>query len=398
MSNGSTVTQTPPTKLERVLGRVAGDPAGPTVVVMTGIHGNEPSGAAAAQRVLDRLRAQHIEIHGEVVVLAGNLEAQRQGARYIDNDLNRHWTPAGAARVRSTERTPDEPAEEQERRELLEVLSGLVAEARGQVYFLDLHTSSADGAPFLTVGDTLRNRSFAMHLPLPLMLGLEEQVDGSLLEFLNNYGFVTLGVEAGQHDCPLSIDRHEAVLWLAMIAAGVLDAGQVGERQRYRRMLREASRGTPRVMEVRYRHPIDENSDFRMEPGFKSFQQIEKGALLAHDRNGPVLAPQSGQLLLPLYQGKGDDGFFISREVRLFWLRVSALLRRLYLDALIGLLPGVRRHPDDGEVLVVSTRIARAYPLEIFHLFGYRKLRRIGSALVVSRRRYDLTPPAKISL
>jgi len=368
------------------------------MVVMTGIHGNEPSGAASARRVLDRLREQCIEIHGEVVVLAGNLEAQKQGARYIDNDLNRHWTPAGAIRLRSTERSKDEPAEEQERRELLEVLSGVVAEARGQVYFLDLHTSSAAGAPFLTVGDTLRNRSFAMHLPLPLMLGLEEQVDGSLLEYLNNYGFVTLGVEAGQHDCPLSIDRHEAVLWLALIAAGLLSASQVGERQRYRRLLREASRGTPRVMEVRYRHPIDESSEFRMEPGFTSFQQIEKGALLAHDRNGPVHAPEGGQMLLPLYQGKGDDGFFISREVRVFWLRISALLRRLYLGVLIGLLPGVRRHPDGDEVLVVSTRIARVYPLEIFHLFGYRKLRMIGSTLVVSRRRYDLTPPAKISL
>mgnify|MGYP000107882312 CR=1 FL=1 len=74
------------------------------------------------------------------------------------------------------------------------------ARARGPIHFVDLHTSSAPGPPFLTVGDTLRNRRFSRGFPLPLLLGLEEQVDGSLLEYLNNHGFVTLGVEAGEHE------------------------------------------------------------------------------------------------------------------------------------------------------------------------------------------------------
>jgi succinylglutamate desuccinylase len=77
---------------------------------------------------------------------------------------------------------------------------------------------------------------------------------------------------------------------------------------------------------------------------------------------------------------------------------VSAVARRLGLPALVRWLPGVRRHPDDPEILVVNTRVARWYPLEVFHLLGYRKLRRSADELYVSRRRHDLEPPREIAL
>ena len=74
------------------------------------------------------------------------------------------------------------------------------------------------------------------------------------------------------------------------------------------------------------------------------------------------------------------------------------MLRRLRLSGIVTALPGVRRHPDDDQILIVNTRVARWYPLEVFHLFGFRKLRRDGDDLIVSRRRYDLAPPPRISL
>jgi len=229
-----------------------------------------------------------------------------------------------------------------------------------------------------------------------MILGLEEQVDGALLEYLNNLGLVTLGVEAGHHDSDSSVDRLEAVLWLALLHSGLLRPEALPDADECRSRLERGAGAVPRVLEVRRRHAISPEDGFRMEPGYGNFHPVTKGQLLARDEHGLVLAPESGRLLLPLYQGQGSDGFFIAREVRAFWLGLSSLLRRLRLGLLLRLLPGVRRHSARREVLVVNTRIARWLALETLHLFGYRKLRHAGGELLVGRRRFDLAPPASI--
>jgi succinylglutamate desuccinylase len=378
-----------------MLGRKSGD--GPTLVALAGIHGNETAGVRAAERVLAWLERERPPLYGEIVFLAGNLPALQRNSRFIDLDLNRQWTPDKLAAVVAAEQRADEPVEHGQQRELLATLRGVVESAHGQLYFVDLHSSSADGPPFVTIGDTLRNRQFAQELPLPLILGLEEQVDGALLELLNNRGFITMGVEAGLHDAPASIDRHEAVLWLTIVAAGILREEHAPDLAPLRELLREASRGVPPVIEVHHRHVISNGDEFRMQPGYLNFQRVNEGELLAHDRQGPIHSPADGLILLPLYQGQGDDGFFVSREVASFWLRVSALLRRSRLNRLMRFLPGVRRDPNNPEVLIVDTRVVRVYPLEIFHLSGFRKVRQNGSVLTVTRRRYDLDPPRQIS-
>jgi succinylglutamate desuccinylase len=230
-----------------------------------------------------------------------------------------------------------------------------------------------------------------------LILGLEEQVDGALLEYLNNFGLITVGAEAGQHDCESSVDRSEALLWLALRRTGLLPPDSLADRGPTE-LLRAASQGVPSVIEVRYRHAIEEQDDFEMLPGFDNFVGVTKGQVVAKDRRGPVRAPESGLILLPLYQGKGEDGFFIARPVQKFWLRLSAFLRRHRLGGFLQWLPGVRRNDDRGDALTVDTRIARWYPLEVFHLFGYRKIRQVGNTIVVSRRTYAFDEQEKIRL
>jgi len=381
---------------KRVMARLTGSVPGPTVVVAAGIHGNEPAGLQAVVRVVSRLERDRPGIRGSLVALAGNRAALRERTRFIDDDLNRRWTPERVAALRGGPGRNAPAAEDREQIELLGALQEAVAGATGPVYFLDLHTSSAEGPPFLTVGDTMYNLRFAANFPLPRILGLEEQVDGSLLEYLNDLGCVTLGVEAGHHDAGTSVDRIEAVLWLALLHAGLLPAGALPDAEGSRRLLAEAGRGLPRLLEVRRRHAISPEDGFRMEPGYGNFHPVAKGQLLARDEHGLVLAPESGRLLLPLYQGKGSDGFFIAREVGAFWLGLSALLRRLRLGVLLRLMPGVRRHPRRRELLVVDPRVARWLGPETFHLFGYRKLRRADDELLVGRRRFDRAPPVSI--
>lgn len=365
------------------------DTPGPTLVAVGGIHGNEPSGVEAIERVKARLEHARPAFRGRFVGLAGNLPALAQRVRFIDEDLNRIFSPERVAALGTDPADEDArspSSERRQQRELLHHLDELFDEAVGGVVFLDLHTSSAPGEPFVCIGDTLPNRRLALQLPVPAILGLEEQVDGALLEHVNNQGHITIGVEAGQHDAASSIDHHEAVLLLALVASGCLDERDLPDADALRTRLRAAADRLPPVLEVRYRHPVAPGDGFVMRPGYENFEPVHEGDLLGQDREGEIRAPESGRILLPLYQGLGSDGFFLVREVRPFWLRVSAGLRRLHLDRILHWLPGVERLGPASNAFAVDPGVARWYPVETFHLLGFRKERSRGERLIFARR------------
>ena len=382
---------------EHLIASVRGPLPGPTLLILGGIHGNEPAGVRAALRVLPRLKEQRAQLRGEVVLLKGNTRALERNVRYLDADLNRQWTEDKIQTGKEGNYGYRENSELTEQAELLVILRAAVQRARGDIYFVDLHTTSAAGVPFATVGDTLRNRRFALSFPLTIVLGLEEQIDGTLLEYFNNVGAVTMGVEAGQHQAHTSVDHHEAVIWNAIVAAGNLRRDDVSWLGRSQSLLRGAGGGR-RVVEVRHRHAIAPEDKFQMEPGFRNFQPVRRGQVLAKDRTGKIAARETGLILLPLYQTLGDDGFFLGREVKRFWLNLSALLRKLKVNHYVHLLPGVRRDPVNENFLIINTRIARILPLQVFHLLGFRRRRWINEQLVVSRRSFDLSGPAKLVL
>lgn len=387
VSGAMTESEATTTQLSRVVGRHRGELPGPKLIVLGGIHGNEPAGLAAARRVLARLEKRPFRFRGEFVALAGNLRALSRGQRYLGTDLNRLWTEERLGALAAHPDAAPIEAEALEQRELLAALDDELWGSRSATYFIDLHTTSAAGIPFVLIGDTLRHREFAAHFPLPVILGLEEQVDGVLLEFMTERGCVTLGCEGGQHDDERSVDNLEAVLWVALEAAGLVEKTELeGYAAAYAR-LDQVRGGLPRVMEVLSRHAIKPEHGFRMEPGFANIQAVARGTLLASDRRGEIRAKRDGVVFLPLYQGKGDDGFFFGRPLPNWWVRVSARLRQLHLERVLPLLPGVRRDRVRRDVLHVDTRIARFYPLEVFHTFGFRKIRQAGRKIVFARRR-----------
>ncbi len=255
---------------------IVGSQPGPTLLITGGIHGNEPAGVLAAERVLPRLRELRAAMRGEIVFLRGNTRALERNVRFVDADFNRQWTTATISENRSH---PSRTSESNEQHELFIHLSDAVKRARGEIYFLDLHTTSAEGEPFATVGDTLRNRRFALMFPVMIVLGLEEQIEGTLLEYLNNLGVITLGFEAGQHEALSSVEHHSAMIWNAVVASGNLARGDVPDLEHWQSVLKRAGQGS-RVIEVRYRHSISPEDSFRMEPGFRSFETVSRGQLL----------------------------------------------------------------------------------------------------------------------
>jgi predicted deacylase len=374
----------------RVLGTYERQTAGPSLICIGGMHGNEPAGVIAAQRVLQTLHTQQPPFRGEFVALAGNRTALAHRRRYLAEDFNRIWFPERLAALRQARSGEALGPEEAEQRELLLVLETALARRRGPVIFLDLHTTSADGIPFTVISDTLLNRQLALSLPVPVILGLEEQLDGTTLNYMNDYGYLAVGFEGGQNEAPSSVAHHEAAIWTLLVAAGCLPRSDVAPLDPLRDTLAQKTRTAPRIMEVRYRHEIREGDHFVMEPGYVNFQAVQRGQLLARDRHGDIRAQEDGYLLMPLYQSQGTDGFFLVREISPLWLRVSAWLRRLRVDRLLPWLPGIRRHPDRSDTLTVNSAIARWFVVEIFHLLGFRRHRMEEGKLVVSRRPHDV--------
>lgn len=369
----------------RQVGAVRGHDIGPTLIVIGGVHGNEPGGVLAARRVLRRLRGADVGLRGELVAFAGNVAGLRAGCRYQAKDLNRLWTELKIMTLRS-KRPADLDPEERELLELLKLVEDAMGRARGDVYLLDLHTTSAAGIPFVLFGDTLRQRRFGFSFPLPVILGLEEQVDGVLSAYFTQRGCISVGIEGGQHDDPASIDNLEACLWVALVASGLVDAARVPEHEEAQRLLRARRGSLPPVMEVIARHAITPADEFRMAPGFRNLDRARAGQVLARDRRGEIRAKEDGLVILPLYQGLGNDGFFWGRPMSEARLSLAERVRRLRLDRVLPYLPGVRRDPTHPDRLRANTRIARLYPLDVFHIFGYRRIREDGRELVVARQ------------
>jgi predicted deacylase len=297
----------------REIGSVKGDRPGPTLVAVAGVHGNEPAGLEAGARLLAALEAEGVPLAGELVVLAGNVQALRAGRRYVDKDLNRQWTDVRIAELVASHPDGDD-AEDREQRELLAALDAVAARARGPLHLADLHTSSAPGIPFVMLGDTPAQRRFIRAFRVPVILRLEQLLDGVLSRCWARRGWTTFAVEGGQHADPAAVDSLEAILWQTLAEGGLVDPAtprvtRAGE------LLEDRRAGLPRVLEVLRRRSISADDRFVMEPGFRNIDRAQRGQLLARDIAGEVRAPDDGVVILPLYQGQGNDGYFWGRVV-----------------------------------------------------------------------------------
>ena len=315
--------------------------------------------------------------------LIGNRRALVAGRRFLETDLNRAWPRGPGAALGG-----DGSIELGELGELARAVEEIRDVAGRSIFCLDLHTTSGPGPAFAVLNDTLPNRAFARAFPVPVVLGLEEELAGTLAGYLSDLGVKVVGFEAGQHGDPASVDRAEEAIWIAIGAAGLLDRNRP-EIEEARRGLANRSARLPRLVEVRYRHALSISDAFRINPGLHGFQAVPEGSELGHDRRGPVRAPSDGLLLMPLYQDLGDDGFFITRRVRPIWLRLSTAMRHLGLERFLHWLPGVRRHPELANTFEVDRHRARWLALEVFHLLGFRRVEMDEEHLTMTRPLWD---------
>lgn len=368
---------------ERLIGHKKGRP-GKTLIIFGGMHGNEPAGVKALISVFRQCEELGIPIWGEFIGLIGNTRAFSENKRYIDEDLNRLWTENRIRKIRSESL---QSTEENEAKELLTFLDPIIQNKKDKSLFIDLHSYGAEqGSPFCVLGDILENRTFARNFPLPTILGLEEQIDGAFLEYANRKGHLTLGFEGGNHHTAEAIQNCEAIIWLALVATGIVLKKDIPDIDGHVNQLRCAGTGISHFYEVRYRHYVRDRSRFVMNPGYKNFQPIANNEYLANDHGKRVHATESGLMLLPLYQRLGNDGYFIIKKVNPLWLLLSFILRKMKCDHIFPHLPGVLQIDVEGKTYRVSRKYPEGLAVKVAHLLGYRRRNWTGEDLVVKKR------------
>jgi succinylglutamate desuccinylase len=351
----------------RIFHHIKGKHNGATVVFFAGIHGNEFAGVKALNTILPQLSKD--DINGEVFGVYGNINALKENKRYIDTDLNRLWT---SQQLEELQKDKSFNNEELEQKELFSFIKGLLASTDNPIYFIDLHTTSSKTLPFITINDAMINRKFSACFNIPVILGIEEYLEGPLLSYLNTLGYVSLGFESGQHTDPQAVKSCEAFVYLALNHTRNLKNPNSEVSERYNNELTTASKSVNSIFEVVYKHHIKPNEDFKMSEGFVSFQSIEKGTLLAHSNGNPIYSKYAAKLFMPLYQKSGRDGYFIIKHIPRFFLKLSELLRKVKADHLLTFLPGITWHNKAEGILKANLTVARFLTKSIFHLFGYR--------------------------
>jgi len=373
-------------KTNRVRWSESGGTKGPVLILFVGIHGNEPAGLEAVDILSKKIAESAERLNGSVFVISGNVQAIKLGLRYIDTDLNRLWEQYNTGHDFSLLNDGESPAEYKESLKIKKTIEAIIEqhnEEATEFIFADLHTTSSESCAFIILNDTLENRALARKFPVPQILGIEENIHGTLLSYINNLGYKAIGFEAGAHLDTVSVERSEAFLWLLLHNCGAFLLTEE-EKNKYKKKLKVHSEVPDTYYEIIYHQIVEETYQFDMIKGFRNFDIIEKDTPLAYYKGELIKAPVEGRIFMPLYQKKGRDGFLIIQEVSAFWLTLSAYIRESFVHSLLKYLPGVTQIGDHS--FEVNLLVARFLVKDIFHLLGYRVTPKDEHTLVCYRR------------
>jgi len=314
MTDQNKLDDIPLVQVNRILGKYPIEPIseGPALIISAGVHGNEPSGLLALERVFNVFENHTISCKGQLTGVAGNLEAIKRGVRLIDKDLNRVCTLDNERKI--GEGNIPEFHEAKEFKALIEVIeeklnNGMLTE----VLFMDLHTTSSDTTPFISVNKQDSSYDLAIKFPLPVVKGIEKYIPGHFDHYLTLKGHRGFTIEAGQHLSAKSVDYHEAMIWMMLEISGMISKEDIPRYDHFYSLLDETFGGESGY-EVVHRHHIEEGEEFKMKPGYKNFSKISKGEKLATSNGEDIISDIDGRIYMPLYQSQGSDGFFIVKE------------------------------------------------------------------------------------
>ncbi|MBB4264309.1 succinylglutamate desuccinylase/aspartoacylase family protein [Bradyrhizobium sp. CIR3A] len=285
---------------------------GARLIVLGAVHGNEPCGSIAIERILQELACGELEIIAGQLTLVpvANRLAYERGTRNGDRDLNRNFAPTS------------NPSDNEDF--IANELCVLLAE---HTILIDIHSFGWQSSPMVLLGQDSSARdpqpfAFACHEEaLAAHLGVSRALYGWLAtnmqrahrrgssiqyckgttDYMRSVGGYAVTLECGQHADPLAPELaynavRNALAYLRLIASKTPQPKQEIE--------------LLRVYEV-----IDKNSrKDRFVREWNSFDRLYLGDAVAYRSDGtPVLSPADGFILFPNTNAEpGTEWFYLA--------------------------------------------------------------------------------------
>jgi succinylglutamate desuccinylase len=303
-------------------------------------------------------------INGNLFAVFGNQEAYLQESRFIDKDLNRIWTKSHIYEASRKNNV----SEYHEMTEMYNVLYTILQQSHSEVYAIDLHTTSGPTKPFVIMNDSLKNRAFVRNLGYPVIYNVESYIEGALLNLMNDLGHVSLCFEGGAHYAENSVKEfkdfcYKTLFHSGLITSEILKSMGVSESS--------YTSKNARYFEMFFRQDLQPKDSFEMVGNYLNFQKLKKGERIARLNGESIYAPRAVQIFMPLYQSKGEDGFFYIRHINRFKLKVARILRNMNVENTLTILPGVKKL--NSYTLCVPKPIEKYIPKRFLFALGYRK-------------------------
>ncbi len=302
--------------MKRIIGEYGEYNSGKLFILFASIHGNEKAGYHALKKLFDFLDSNNIIFKGKIVAILGNMSAFEENQRFIHKDLNRQWYATKILKLSALPFGLLNTSEDIEQKQILDTLQYIFSKQKDKknILMMDLHTTSAAGACMSITNSHKDSIALAKMFPSPVIDKMTSIISGTTLEYFDHLDLPGIAFESGQHDDPLSINRSFAAMMSLFINLEIIDKKYQPILKDEIENLRKYNESLPYVTSVKYHHPIIPEDEFIMKKGYINFQKIEKGELLAHDIKGEIVSPINGMILMPLYQKKGSDGFFIVQK------------------------------------------------------------------------------------
>jgi len=266
-----------------------GAKSGPSLLLLGGVHGNEPCGVIAINKIIDEIKRRHIVIKtGRLIcVPLCNERAFSANTRYSDENLNR------VIRIHDNPTTYEQ-----------ELANMIVPFIKSSDYVLDLHSQHVDGEAFCFVG---RNESSVVNFAQAtgaqfIITGWNDlyrtDLDYSTEDYAGSIGKIATTVECGGHQSSQSpVVAYNAIINI-MQFLGMIEG-----------LVMRNNHKTITMTEV-----VSYNGG-KFAKDWRTFDPLYTDDIIALDASGnKIQAGYDGCIILPNPSAKiGEEWFYIGR-------------------------------------------------------------------------------------